>query len=533
MKKELYFFSSLLFVFLIFFSSQINAQVTNLVVNGVSPGSNFTMESGGAMSWQFNVPNPGDTALIEIWLDLNNSRSIDTGDKLWQSFNQIDGDPQGQYGAPDMDGVANGSISLINFLLGLAPTDYIMKATNKGVGQMVAGTITPLATSKVAYAISGKVIVPTGVAPSNISVELSRNQQYKPSFWDALTDAQGNYTIKMTSDTAGNPWGLSLRQGQFNGFLINPSIGYQVTVDANKTNMDFTVTAADAKVVGILKKEDGTPVPFNHVTLFYILANNSGQFNYYVGTDANGLFQFGVTEDKLTGQEWILQAGIHSSDTTENYMDARVMLNPINKGDSVYKVLTLYAADTTITGKVSFQTNIPFGNNNSDVAQILLMAHTDSTESYVHNNTTTGDYTLRVSSKSPAYSLFGVDLPQGYDPITLQNIAPGATNVNFNYTLTDVKERTSEVPKTYLLSQNYPNPFNPTTNINYDIPNASFVNIVVYNDLGQMVMTLVNKEQKTGKYVVSFNARKLSSGIYYYQIKANEFVQTKKMILLK
>ena len=98
---------------------------------------------------------------------------------------------------------------------------------------------------------------------------------------------------------------------------------------------------------------------------------------------------------------------------------------------------------------------------------------------------------------------------------------------------TDVKERTSGIPESFSLSQNYPNPFNPTTNINYDIPNSSFVNITVYNELGQKVITLVNKEQKAGKYVVSFNASNLSSGVYFYQLKANDFVQIKKMILLK
>ncbi|PIW69008.1 MAG: hypothetical protein COW08_09460, partial [Ignavibacteriales bacterium CG12_big_fil_rev_8_21_14_0_65_30_8] len=106
-------------------------------------------------------------------------------------------------------------------------------------------------------------------------------------------------------------------------------------------------------------------------------------------------------------------------------------------------------------------------------------------------------------------------------------------NANLNYTLTDVKERSSGIPESFSLSQNYPNPFNPTTNINYDIPDESFVNITVYDYLGREVITLVNREQKAGKYVVSFDATNLSSGIYFYKITSNEFVQTKKMILLK
>lgn len=523
--KKLFYFFLLLFIGL-FFTNQSQAQVTNLVVNGTSPGSTFTMESGGAMSWSFDVPNPGDTGFVEIWLDLNNSGTIDSGDKIWQQFGHIDGDTQGNNGPPDTDGQANGTVTLTGFKLGLAPASYVMKVTNNGTGQEVAGTVTRL--TNVAFTISGKVTVPNGVDPQNVTVELSRNEQYMPFFWDGLTDAQGNYTIEMTGDTTGNPWDLRLLEGQFDGNLITPSNGYQVTVDGNKANMDFTVAASDAKVVGTLRDENGTPMPNQTITLQDV----SNVIKHYVDTDMNGFFQFGLSNTELNGQKWFIQTAF--GDTTTTYMDYRKEFpNVIVNGDSIHQDLTAYLANSTITGQVSFQSSALFGGNNQEVAQITIIAMTDSTQSTVHNDTTTGNYTLRVSDKLPSYRLFGIDLPSGYDPITIQNVAPGATNVNFNYTLTDVKERTSGIPESFSISQNYPNPFNPTTNINYDIPNESFVNIVVFNELGQKVMILVNKEQKVGKYVVSFNAKNMSSGIYYYQIKAGNFMQTKKMILLK
>ncbi len=99
---------------------------------------------------------------------------------------------------------------------------------------------------------------------------------------------------------------------------------------------------------------------------------------------------------------------------------------------------------------------------------------------------------------------------------------------------TDIKEDGSNDIKTeYCLSQNYPNPFNPTTTISYSLPQSGFVQLKVYNLLGQEVMVLVNKEQLSGNYKVEFDASKLTSGIYLYRIQSGNFIETKKMILLR
>ena len=85
----------------------------------------------------------------------------------------------------------------------------------------------------------------------------------------------------------------------------------------------------------------------------------------------------------------------------------------------------------------------------------------------------------------------------------------------------------------YILFQNYPNPFNPTTKIDYLITNREFVCLKVYNVLGQEIAILVNEEKPAGKYTVMFNVGSISSGIYFYQIKINNFISTKKMIVLR
>jgi len=93
---------------------------------------------------------------------------------------------------------------------------------------------------------------------------------------------------------------------------------------------------------------------------------------------------------------------------------------------------------------------------------------------------------------------------------------------------------TSEnIPNEIELFQNYPNPFNPKTNIQYQVPELSFVSLKIYDVLGNEIATLVNKEKLIGSYEVDFDATGLPSGIYFYQLKAGSFIQTKKMILLK
>ncbi len=89
------------------------------------------------------------------------------------------------------------------------------------------------------------------------------------------------------------------------------------------------------------------------------------------------------------------------------------------------------------------------------------------------------------------------------------------------------------VANTYKLEQNYPNPFNPTTMIQYSLAANAKVTLTVYNVLGQEVKTLVNAKQTAGVHQVNFDAHTLTSGVYFYQIKAGNFVQTKKMLLVK
>jgi hypothetical protein len=100
-----------------------------------------------------------------------------------------------------------------------------------------------------------------------------------------------------------------------------------------------------------------------------------------------------------------------------------------------------------------------------------------------------------------------------------------------NYDLTETVK--IGVPERFELMQNYPNPFNPTTMIQYSLVDRQLVNIKVYDVLGKEVMELVNEVKEAGYHTVEFRADGLSSGVYYYQMKSGEFVEMKKMLLIK
>ncbi len=99
--------------------------------------------------------------------------------------------------------------------------------------------------------------------------------------------------------------------------------------------------------------------------------------------------------------------------------------------------------------------------------------------------------------------------------------------------VTAVEENQIEIPSSYNLSQNFPNPFNPSTKIKYSIPQSSQVQIKIFDVLGKEIETLVNEEKPAGNYEITWYAEELPSGVYFYQLKAGSYVDTKKMLLLK
>ncbi|MBK8944080.1 MAG: T9SS type A sorting domain-containing protein [Ignavibacteriae bacterium] len=94
-------------------------------------------------------------------------------------------------------------------------------------------------------------------------------------------------------------------------------------------------------------------------------------------------------------------------------------------------------------------------------------------------------------------------------------------------------ENDKEIKTDFILYQNYPNPFNPSTKINFSIPTKSIITLKIFDILGNEIETLINQEKALGNYVIDFNAKHLSSGIYFYKLQVENFSQSKKFVLLK
>ena len=98
---------------------------------------------------------------------------------------------------------------------------------------------------------------------------------------------------------------------------------------------------------------------------------------------------------------------------------------------------------------------------------------------------------------------------------------------------TGIEQLSSNTPDQFRLFQNYPNPFNPSTKIRFDVSKSSYIKLVVYDALGRVVAIPVNEDLNAGVYEAEFDGSELSSGVYFYRIQAGEFVETRKMLLLK
>ncbi len=515
-------FTRFLFVICFFvLSSKVFGQVSNLLVNGSS--THFTMQSGSEISWSYDLP-VGGTALLEIWIDANSNTFIEPlTDVLWESFYQIDGQ-QSHDGPPDMDGLANGQI-VFSQPVGLASGEYIMSFSNNNSTVMIPGTVTPLTSP--AFIISGNVTVPPGKSAQYLA--LSLNSENGEKFWNAITDINGNFSVLMDADTSGNPWRLGIDNTQGLSPAIQTPDRINLTLDAgvqtSYSGNNFTFLAAAAEVNGTVKDDDGNPLAGTDV---FISAYMQG-WSRNTRTDFNGNFSLGLLSSDLPANDIWLGSG-NSEDNS--MVSAGIMLPTVYSGNVLTRNLFVYKANSTISGTVTLSGNPP----NMNLEIYASVTDTAFVRTWTDYN---GNYTLNVTNKLYNYMVSVAQLPPGYMPHS-EPAHPGQTNVNFTFNLTDVQQDQSTIPSEFSLSQNYPNPFNPTTRISWQSPVSSLPDgkagrqvLNVFDVLGNEIKTLVNEEMEAGYHSVDFNASELPSGVYFYRLQAGNFVDTKKMILLR
>ncbi len=168
------------------------------------------------------------------------------------------------------------------------------------------------------------------------------------------------------------------------------------------------------------------------------------------------------------------------------------------------------------------------GVNVNDVKIELSVDNGTSWSAIIESTPNTGFYTWNVSAPDSSDECL----------IRITNVANGevfdVSDAAFTIDIiTTIEEVISGIPEEFDLAQNYPNPFNPYTTIVYSVPELSKVNIKIYDLTGSEVLTLVDEIKEPGNYKLTFNAQSLSSGIYFYQMKAGEFISVRKMSILK
>jgi len=180
---------------------------------------------------------------------------------------------------------------------------------------------------------------------------------------------------------------------------------------------------------------------------------------------------------------------------------------------------------------------LPFGEyqgqlDNAGERIVLVQANGDTIFSIRYNDkppwpieADTLGYSLVPISTSPA-----LDLSNGANWTRSAEVggSPGRQDL-----ATDVKQVEASTPATFILFQNYPNPFNPRTRIQYSVPSTQYVSLKVYDLLGRELSTLVSEVKPPGSYTVEWDAEGLASGVYFYRLKAGDFVETKKLVLLR
>jgi hypothetical protein len=148
------------------------------------------------------------------------------------------------------------------------------------------------------------------------------------------------------------------------------------------------------------------------------------------------------------------------------------------------------------------------------------------------------------SISSTAYLPKFWELTGGFTTLLMKNASDRLANLIYTAWVeagapipnsTGVKPFNNDKPLRFKLGQNYPNPFNPSTSIKYQVPKTSFVSLKVYDNSGKEVAILINEKQEAGEHIAQFivSGRKFASGIYYYRLNTADYVDVKKMILLK
>ncbi len=392
-----------------------------------------------------------------------------------------------------------------------------------------------------------------GNAPSN------GNQNFYNLTWDC-TAQTGGLNLGMSGNTIAGDVRVIRSNSQYfrlTASNITVTSGKKtITINGNilidSTTGFFTSTGSSGtdSIIVILKGSIISYGTFN-------AANGSGAaVNWYVGGDVKALGGAFTTNSTLTRPDSFYfngttkQSFVRGGGTgamSNIFFDVRpgaiVDMDTSSLGVSANTTFTVEAGATLSTGHPSgFEGNLNNGGAKSlstaanytfagKVAQVTGSLMPATVKNLTINNSQ--GVTLSQATTINGVLLLSAGVFDNTIPFTLGaggTISFGAGSLK----VTSVESpKASGIPRSFFVEQNYPNPFNPSTIISYGIPKSGFVSAKIFNLLGQEVTTLFSGYQNAGVYNITFDASRLSSGVYLYRIQAGNVVETKRMVLMK
>ena len=283
----------------------------------------------------------------------------------------------------------------------------------------------------------------------------------------------------------------------------------------------------------------------SNVQLTALAMSKSSSDILYIGTDDGSVYKINSAKDPNSKFQDITSSSFPNAYISSIAVDPKNASNVL-VGFSNYNVLSLfYSSDggaswDTVAGNLEQN---PDGSGNGPSVRNVKILPVGGTSVYLAG-TSTGLY--MTSTLNGMNTKWIQQSPDKIGNVIVETMAVrsgdglvvagtfGKGVYSSQVTATAVNEK-SDIPNKFELTQNYPNPFNPSTTINYVIPKSGLVSLKIYDSIGRLVKTLVSGYQNEGKHTIVFNAdnSRIASGVYFYRLSTNNFVSTKKMILLK